>query len=112
MSLLDTGKDFRRLNEISAVLLKYGFGDIIRRLGMANTFEQVGKMLRQPVNHEMLSMRPGERLRRALEELGATYVKLGQILATRVDLFPPKWTEEFEKLQDTLAKSLSKLCNR
>ncbi len=39
-------------------------------------------------------------MRCALEELGPTLVKLGQLLATRVDLFPPEWISEFEKLQD------------
>ncbi|MEO8002924.1 MAG: AarF/UbiB family protein, partial [Arenimonas sp.] len=41
-----------------------------------------------------------ERLRHAMEELGPTFVKLGQLLATRVDLFGPEWIAEFEKLQD------------
>jgi ubiquinone biosynthesis protein len=38
-------------------------------------------------------------VRLALEELGPTFVKLGQVMATRVDLFPPSWIAEFEKLQ-------------
>ena len=38
-------------------------------------------------------------MRLALEELGPTFVKLGQVMATRVDLFPPSWIAEFEKLQ-------------
>jgi predicted unusual protein kinase regulating ubiquinone biosynthesis (AarF/ABC1/UbiB family) len=41
-----------------------------------------------------------QRVRRALEELGPSFVKLGQILATRVDLFPADWIAEFGKLQD------------
>jgi len=47
-------------------------------------------------------LEPPERIRRALEELGPTFVKLGQVLATRVDLFPPEYIVEFEKLQDTV----------
>ena len=100
MSILDTGRDLRRLNELTGILLKYGFGDMIRRLGMAASFEQAGKLMRQSVDRDMLTMEPGERLRRALEEMGPTFVKLGQILATRVDLFPMEWIEQFEKLQD------------
>lgn len=100
MSILDTGRDLRRLNELTGILLKYGFGDMIRRLGMAAPFEQAGKLMRQSVDRDMLTMEPGERLRRALEEMGPTFVKLGQILATRVDLFPMDWIEQFEKLQD------------
>ena len=100
MSLLDTGRDLRRLNELTTILLKYGFADMIRRLGLATSVEQAGKLIRQTVDRDMLTMQPGERLRRALEEMGPTFVKLGQILATRVDLFPLEWIEEFEKLQD------------
>ncbi|MCK5874335.1 MAG: ABC transporter [Alcanivoracaceae bacterium] len=100
MSILDTGRDLRRLNELTGILLKYGFADMIRRLGMAAPFEQAGKLMRQSVDRDMLTMEPGERLRRALEEMGPTFVKLGQILATRVDLFPMDWIEQFEKLQD------------
>jgi ubiquinone biosynthesis protein len=101
MSILDTGKDIRRLNELAAILLKYGFADMIRRLGLAGSLEQAGKLVRQQVDRDMLTMQPAERLRRALEEMGPTFVKLGQILATRVDLFPMDWIAEFEKLQDT-----------
>lgn len=45
-------------------------------------------------------MPPPERVRRVLEELGPTFVKLGQLLATRVDLFEPEWIAEFSKLHD------------
>lgn len=48
----------------------------------------------------MARMESPERVRRAFEELGPTFIKLGQILASRVDLFPPEWIAEFEKLQD------------
>ncbi|MFN3713309.1 MAG: ABC1 kinase family protein [Alcanivoracaceae bacterium] len=101
MSILDTGRDLRRLNELTGILLKYGFGDMIRRLGLAASFEQAGKLMRQSVDRDMLTMEPGARLCCALEEMGPTFVKLGQILATRVDLFPMEWIKEFEKLQDT-----------
>lgn len=100
MSLMDTGRDLRRLNELTGILLKYGFGDLISRLGMAGFLEQAGRLVRMPVDREVLERQPGERMRHALEEMGPTFVKLGQILATRVDLFPPAWIAEFEQLQD------------
>ena len=100
MSILDTGKDFRRANVIAGILLKYGFGDMIRRLGLAAPMEQAGKLVRHTVDRDMLTMPPAARLRCALEEMGPTFVKLGQILATRVDLFPRDWINEFEQLQD------------
>ena len=40
------------------------------------------------------------RVRLMLEELGPTYIKLGQIASTRADILPPDWIEEFKKLQD------------
>ena len=95
MSIFDTGKDIRRVNELAAILLKYGFGDVVRRMGMAAPVEQAGKILRQSLDRDLLTMQPAARLRCALEEMGPTFVKLGQILATRVDLFPMDWIAEF-----------------
>ena len=43
-----------------------------------------------------------ERMRMAIEELGTTFVKLGQILSTRADLLPPAYTKELSKLQSSL----------
>ncbi|MBZ2187968.1 phosphotransferase [Alcanivorax sp. JB21] len=100
MSLLDAGKDLRRANTLAGILFRYGFGDVIRRLGLAAPLEQAGKLVRQGIDRDLLTMPPAERLRRALEEMGPTFVKLGQILATRVDMFPQDWIDEFGKLQD------------
>jgi ubiquinone biosynthesis protein len=101
VNILHTGKDLRRVNELGAILLRYGLGDLMRRMGLTAPLEQAGKLVRYNVDRERLEMPPAERLRCALEEMGPTFVKLGQILATRVDLFPPDWLAEFEKLQDT-----------
>lgn len=101
MNLFATGRDLRRLNEIATILFRYGFADLVRRLGLARVLEQAGRLVRQPTTPSYLAMEPPERLRHALEEMGPTFIKLGQILATRVDLFPPEWIREFEKLQDT-----------
>ena len=46
----------------------------------------------------MMQLDPPVRVRMAMQELGPTFIKLGQVLATRVDLFPPEWIVEFEKL--------------
>ncbi|MDO8329613.1 MAG: AarF/UbiB family protein [Fluviicoccus sp.] len=100
MSLLDTGRDLRRLNELITILLKYGFGDLVNRFGLSGVLEQAGRLVHRPMDREMLERQPGERMRHALEEMGPTFVKLGQILATRVDLFPMAWISEFERLQD------------
>jgi ubiquinone biosynthesis protein len=48
----------------------------------------------------MARLQPPQRLRKVMEELGPTFVKLGQVLATRVDLFSQEWLAEFARLQD------------
>jgi len=91
MDLGGTARDFGRLADIAAVLARYGFGDVAQRLGLAKAVKGAS---------DLLHLSRAERVRRALQDLGPTFVKLGQVLATRVDLFPPDWIDEFEKLQD------------
>ena len=87
-----------RFREIVTVLFKYGFDDVAERLQLP------GKILisktRIAVSEEMTTW---ERLRHALEELGPTFVKFGQILSLRGDLLPVKLIKELEKLQDEVA---------
>ena len=93
-------RDLGRLHDIAAVLIRYGFGDLVRRIGMAGVLERTGRALHWHVPEDLARLESPARVRRALEELGPSFVKLGQILATRVDLFPPEWIAEFSKLQD------------
>jgi ubiquinone biosynthesis protein len=91
-------RDLPRLHEISSVFIRHGLGDLVRRIGVASVLEHAGQILNWGTRRESVRMEPAERARRALEELGPTFVKLGQVMATRVDLFPPAWIAEFEKL--------------
>jgi ubiquinone biosynthesis protein len=91
-------RDLPRLQEISAVLIKHGLGDLVRRFGVVTMLEQAGQMLNFRAAAESVRLTPAERMRLAFEELGPTFVKLGQVLATRIDLFSPDWIAEFEKL--------------
>jgi ubiquinone biosynthesis protein len=91
-------RDLPRLHEISSVLIRYGLGDIVRRIGVASVLERAGQILHWRSAVETVQLDPPQRLRRALEELGPMFVKLGQLLATRVDLLPPPWIAELEKL--------------
>lgn len=102
---MNSVRDMGRLHDIAAILVRYGFGDIVRRLGLADALEQAGRVLHWRDATAYAQMPPPERVRRALEDLGPTFVKLGQILATRVDLFEPEWIAEFGKLQDHAAPS-------
>lgn len=91
-------RDLPRLHEIASVLIRYGWGDIVRVLGVSHLLERAGRLLRWQTSNEITRLDLPVRIRLALTELGPTFVKLGQILSTRVDVFPPAWIAEFEKL--------------
>src|SRR5262245_41293865 len=91
-------RDLPRLHQITSILIRHGLGDLVRRIGVANVLERAGQMLHWGATAESAPLQPPQRVRRALEELGPTFVKLGQVLATRVDLFPPDWIAELERL--------------
>lgn len=99
---LSAARDLGRLHTVAVVLVRYGFGDVVQRIGMARALERAGKLLHWQGLQSSLQLSPPERARQALEELGPCFVKLGQVLATRVDLFAPEWIDEFEKLQNAV----------
>ncbi|MGV3572286.1 MAG: ABC1 kinase family protein [Ramlibacter sp.] len=93
-------RDLARLSDIVSVLVRYGFGDLVRRIGLADLLERAGRTLQWPDAQEYAQLPPPARVRRAMEDLGPAFVKLGQVLATRMDLFEPEWIAEFSRLQD------------
>jgi ubiquinone biosynthesis protein len=95
-------RDLGRVQEIASVFVRYGFGDLVRRSGMAGVLERAGRLLHWEHAEQRLELKPPARLRRALQELGPTFVKLGQVLATRVDLLPPEWIAELGQLQNAV----------
>jgi len=97
---LSAARDLGRLHEIALVLIRWGFGDLVRRLGMSQALEKAGRVLKWKNPELLADLEPPERVCKVLEELGPTFVKLGQMLATRVDMFAPEWITAFEKLQD------------
>lgn len=93
-------RDLGRVHDIATILIRYGFGDMVRRLGLGGALKRAGRVLHWREANDLAMLEPPARIRRALEEMGPTFVKLGQVLATRIDLFPPEYIHEFEKLQD------------
>jgi ubiquinone biosynthesis protein len=91
-------RDLPRLHDIAAVLIRYGWGDMVRLLGISGALERAGKILHWRTTNEITELDLPVRIRMALTDLGPTFVKLGQVLASRVDVFPPSWIAEFEKL--------------
>jgi ubiquinone biosynthesis protein len=99
---LGAARDAARLQEIAAVLIRHGLGEIVRRAGLADALARAGHALRRERADELARLPPPVQLRRALEELGPTFVKLGQILAGRADLLGPEWIAELAKLQSSV----------
>jgi ubiquinone biosynthesis protein len=93
-------RDFSRIRTIAGILMKYGWGDVAKRLGKGSLIGRAGNAVNSSATPEILAQPSEVRARMAMEELGPTFVKLGQVLATRPDIFPPSWIEEFAKLQD------------
>lgn len=93
-------RDFKRLREIASILMRYGWGDVAERLGKKSWISRLGRWVAPEVSAEILALPAEVRARLAIQELGPTFVKLGQVLATRPDIFPPTWIAEFSKLQD------------
>jgi ubiquinone biosynthesis protein len=102
VALLKTGsqigktlKNAARLRTIVAVFAKHGFHGVVEKI-------KLGKFVvdRTQSESEMELLTPAVRLRMSFEELGPTFVKLGQVLASRPDLIPEEYTLEFEKLHD------------
>ena len=90
--------DFARLRQIVRVLIRHGLGDAVRRLGWADALEKAGHAVHWEHAADLAHLQPPVQVRRALEELGPTFVKLGQILVGRADLFAPEWITEFAHL--------------
>ena len=97
------GRTYRNLNryrQILAVLFRYGFGDLVDRLKIDQYIEIGLQMISRKRRDRVEKLTRSERLRMAFEELGPTYIKLGQILSTRPDLVPMDFIKELSKLQD------------
>ena len=96
-------RDLSRLREISSVLIRHGLGDVVRRAGVAPLLERAGQILHWGESADVARLEPQQRMRLAFEELGPTFIKLGQMLSSREDLLPPTWTAEFERLHSDVA---------
>ncbi len=92
---------FLRVWRIGRVLVKYRLDEVTPAARLFRPLTWIRAMTGDGVG--AAAMARGERLRRALEELGPIFVKFGQILSTRRDLLPQDVADELEKLQDRVA---------
>ncbi|ABG04301.1 2-octaprenylphenol hydroxylase [Rubrobacter xylanophilus DSM 9941] len=86
--------NLRRFAQIGRVLVRHGFGFV---------FDARRERREERGLQEVLAPSFGARLRRALDDLGPTFVKFGQLLSTRSDILPESVLAELRKLQDTVA---------
>lgn len=94
-------RSLKRYRQILGILIKYGFGHIIEQLNI-DYYLELGKRIVSlgTISRELERLSQAERLRLALEELGPTFIKLGQLLSTRPDIIPAEYLVELKKLQD------------
>lgn len=88
-------RKLKRSAKLISVLSKYGFKDMLARMNSGNR-EEVQTNAEEIVSKGTVY----ERIRLVLEELGPTFVKLGQTFSNREDLLPPELIQELQKLQD------------
>lgn len=90
-----------RYRDIAIALIRHGFGIVVEEIGFAQFLSLPRKMFFDAKEKD--GKTTGERIRLVLQELGPTFVKLGQIASTRPDLLPEEIIHELEKLQDQVS---------
>ncbi|WP_379130089.1 ABC1 kinase family protein [Paenibacillus sp. sgz500958] len=88
-----------RYRTIAMALMRHGFGYMVEELGLNHLLSLPRRLVTQGSSG---SVTLGERIRRVLEDLGPTFVKLGQLASTRADMLPDSIIQELVKLQDNV----------
>ena len=88
----------RRYRQIVEILADYGFGAVLAQMGLSERLNIPRRWRRREYPTDVMTN--PRRLRRALEDLGPTFIKFGQIMSTRSDIMPPEYLEELSYLQD------------
>ncbi|MGD8820191.1 MAG: AarF/UbiB family protein, partial [Anaerolineae bacterium] len=89
-----------RVRTVTDVLIRNGLGFLVQQLALERFLPRYWR--RRPVRaaEDVGRLSVPERLRRTMEDLGVTFIKVGQFLSGRADLLPPAYIEEFSKLLD------------
>jgi ubiquinone biosynthesis protein len=101
MQLNRNVRSIRRYRQIITVLVGYGLGHLLEYLNLSGIMALSRRVLRRS-GGKAADLSPPERLRLAMEELGPTFIKLGQLLSTRADILPASFVQEFARLQDSV----------
>jgi ubiquinone biosynthesis protein len=102
MSLFQLNRNIRsikRYRNIIRVLFKYGFDNVLDYFNLSPFVARSRRFLRRDAS-KIATLSSAARMRLALEELGPTFIKLGQLLSTRPDVIPKGYINEFARLQD------------
>jgi ubiquinone biosynthesis protein len=97
-----TYRHINRYREIVAILVKHGFGDAVEKLDLQKRLDFGRSFILRKAAVETARLSRYERIRIAVEELGPTFIKFGQMLSTRPDLVLPELISELEKLQESI----------
>ena len=97
----NTLRHMQRYRELATVFSKNGLGFFIKDLGLHETLS-IPKRMYQKDFDMLTDDKIGSRLRKVIEELGPTFVKIGQIASTRPDLLPEGIINELKKLQNNV----------
>ena len=89
-----------RVRQIAVVLARHGFADVAGRAGLGRLARGILRVLSFGRFQRRPAKSTGERLRAVCEELGPTFIKLGQVLANRIDILPPEVTIQLARLLD------------
>ncbi|MCO1604004.1 ABC1 kinase family protein [Desulfosporosinus nitroreducens] len=93
-------RHIKRYRDVAKVLARHGFGFFVEEMGLLHMLSLPKRLFTD--TEEMDPMSVGERIRSVIEELGPTYIKIGQIASTRADIFPQEILCELEKLQENV----------
>ncbi|NTX17794.1 AarF/ABC1/UbiB kinase family protein [Myxococcus sp. CA056] len=92
-------QDLNRVRQITVIAARHGFGEVLERAGL---WRILGRQEKVEVSPEAQRASTARRFRMLLNDLGPTFVKLGQVLSTRADLLPAEFVEELALLQDNV----------
>mgnify|MGYP002632861815 FL=1 len=97
-----TFQNIKRIREIIAVLVKYGFEDVVTNSTLRNFVSEKGRISWKRQGQPVFKYTRWERIRMVCGELGPTFIKLAQVLSNRPDMLPAPLITELEKLQDNV----------
>lgn len=103
MSIVNTVRDIERLRQILLVLGRHGFGAVVHRAGLARFAGRTSEPAPPEGEPTVRRIGLGERVKLVLQDLGPSFVKLGQILSTRPDVVPADVVAKLKELQDRVS---------